>query len=128
MLKRGRRSLTHEITIFSTRRGSVSSTLAVTPGADIQAYAPFYGAAANSENVPRFRTALLIQCAEQCQRINAVRDEYKAALTAAGINFEMHTDPGTRLGFHNHSTPRHSEDPARLAWQRAIAFFKEHLS
>ena len=108
--------------------GGVSNALAVTLGADIQAAAPFYGAAAKSEDVPGIKAALLIHYAEQDERINAMRDEYEAALAAAGVNFEMHTYPGTRHGFHNNSTPRYSEDAAKLAWERTIAFFKEHLS
>ena len=102
--------------------------LAVTLGVDIQAFAPFHGAAAKSEDVPRIQAAPLIHYAEQDQLINAMRDEYEAALTAAGVNFETHTNPGTRLGSHKNSTPRLSEDAARLAWQRTIAFLEEHLS
>ena len=39
----------------------------------------------------------------------------------------MHTYPGTRHGFHNNSTPRYSEEAAKLAWERTIGFFDEHL-
>ena len=58
----------------------------------------------------------------------AMRGDFKAALEAAGAEFEMHTYPGTRHGFHNNSTPRYAEEAAGLAWERTIAFFDEHLS
>ena len=107
--------------------GGATNHLAVTMGADLQAAVPFYGAAAASEDVPRIRAALLVHYAEEDPRINAMRADFKAALEAAGVEFEMHTYPGTRHGFHNNSTPRYSEEAARLAWERTIDFFDEHL-
>ncbi len=46
---------------------------------------------------------------------------------ATGIAFEMHTYPGTRHGFHNNSTPHCLEEAARLARERTLDFFDEHL-
>ena len=108
--------------------GGATNHLAVTMGDDLQAAVPFYGAAAASEDVPRIRAALLVHYAEEDPRINAMRADFKAALEAAGVEFEMHTYPGTRHGFHNNSTPRYSEEAARLAWERTIDFFDKHLS
>ena len=108
--------------------GGATNHLAVTMGDDLQAAVPFYGAAAASEDVPRIRAALLVHYAEEDPRINAMRADFKAALEAAGVEFEMHTYPGTRHGFHNSSTPRYSEEAAKLAWERTIDFFDEHLS
>jgi carboxymethylenebutenolidase len=107
--------------------GGATNHLAVTMGDALQAAVPFYGAAAASEDVPRIRAALLVHYAEEDPRINAMRADFKAALEAAGVAFEMHTYPGTRHGFHNNSTPRYSEEAARLAWERTIGFFDEHL-
>ena len=107
--------------------GGATNHLAVTMGDALQAAAPFYGAAAASEDVPRIRAALLVHYAEEDPRINAMRADFKAALEAAGVVFEMHTYPGTRHGFHNNSTPRYSEEAAKLAWERTIDFFDEHL-
>ena len=56
-----------------------------------------------------------------------MRPEYEAALKAAGVTYEMHTYPGTRHGFHNYSTPRYDHEAAQLAWNRMVAFFREHL-
>ena len=108
--------------------GGAVNHLAVTMGDELQAGVPFYGASAASEDVPAIRAALLVHYAEEDPRINAMRADFKAALEAAGVEFEMHTYPGTRHGFHNNSTPRYSEEAARLAWERTIEFFDEHLS
>ena len=107
--------------------GGAVNHLAVTMGDDLQAAVPFYGAAAASEDVPGIRAALLVHYAEEDPRINAMRADFKAALETAGVEFEMHTYPGTRHGFHNNSTPRYSEEAAKLAWERTIDFFDKHL-
>ncbi len=39
----------------------------------------------------------------------------------------MHMYPGVQHGFHNDTTPRYDEAAARLAQQRTMAFFNEHL-
>ena len=54
--------------------------------------------------------------------------DYEAALKANGVNYQMHSYPGTRHGFHNNSTPRYNEAAAQLAWERTISFFKQHLA
>ena len=108
--------------------GGIANHLAVTLGADLQAVVPFYGRAANAEDVGRIRAALLVHYAENDPRINGMRADFEAALETAGVSYEMHTYPGTRHGFHNNSTPRYAADAARLAWERTIAFFRQHLA
>jgi carboxymethylenebutenolidase len=71
---------------------------------------------------------MLIHYAETDDRINAMRPDYEAALKANGVTYEMHSYPGTQHGFHNNSTPRYDEAAAKLAWERTITFFKQHLS
>ena len=108
--------------------GSTTNFLATTLGPDLKAAVPFYGAAAESASVPAIKAALLIQYAENDERINALWPAYEAALKASGVQYEMHTYPGTQHGFHNNSTPRYHEASATLAWERTIAFFKKHLA
>ena len=93
-----------------------------------QLIAPFYGRAADTDDVPNIRAAMLVHYAEDDERVNAMKDEYEAALKAHGVRYEMHVYPGTRHGFHNYSTPRYHEEAARLAWERTIALFEAHLS
>ncbi len=108
--------------------GSTTNFLAATLGADMKAGVPFYGAAAETASVPAIKAALMVQYAENDERINAMWPAYEAALKANEIQHEMHKYPGTQHGFHNNSTPRYHEASAKLAWERTIAFFKKHLS
>jgi carboxymethylenebutenolidase len=108
--------------------GGTTNWLATELGADMQAGVPFYGAAAETANVPAIKAALLIQYAESDERINAMWPAYEAALKAAGVRYEMHKYPGTQHGFHNNSTPRYVEAQAKLAWERTVAHFKKHLA
>jgi carboxymethylenebutenolidase len=108
--------------------GSTTNFLAVTLGDDLQAGAPFYGGAPDSDDVARISAAMLVHYAEDDERVNAMRADYEVALKANDVSYEMHTYPGTRHGFHNYSTPRYNEDAARLAWDRTITHFREHLS
>ena len=107
--------------------GGVINALAVDMGDDLNAGVPFYGSAPASEDVAKISAPLLIHYAEDDPRVNAMRDGYKEALTANKVTFEMHSYEGTRHGFHNNSTPRYNETQAKLAWQRTVAFFKQHL-
>jgi carboxymethylenebutenolidase len=108
--------------------GSTTNFLAATLGTEMNAAVPFYGAAAETARVPAIKAPLLIQYAENDERINALWPAYEAALKAAGVPYEMHIYPGTQHGFHNNSTPRYHEASAKLAWERTIAFFKKHLA
>ena len=70
----------------------------------------------------------MIQAAEKDDRINAQWPDFEAALKANNIDYDRHLYPGTGHGFHNNSTKRYNEEAANLAWERTIAFFKQHLS
>lgn len=107
--------------------GGTTNFLAVTLGSDLHAGAPFYGAAPAAEDVAKIRAPMLIHYAGNDERINAMQPGYEAALKANNVTYQMHSYPGTRHGFHNNSTPRYDEAAANLAWERTIAFFKEHL-
>ena len=107
--------------------GGMVNFLAVTMGADLNAGVPFYGAAPDSADVAKIEAPLLIQSAEDDERINAMWPDFEAALKAAEVSYLRHRYPGTRHGFHNNSTPRYNEQAAQLAWERTVAFFKEHL-
>ena len=108
--------------------GGTVNFLAVTMGEELNAGVPFYGAAPNSDDVASIKAPLMIQSAEDDERINAMWPEFEAALKAAGVDYQRHLYPGTRHGFHNNSTPRYDEQAAKLAWERTVAFFNEHLA
>jgi len=108
--------------------GSTVNFLAVTLGADMQAGAPFYGAAAETAGVPKIKAPLLMHYAETDPRINEMWPAFEAALKAAGLTYQAYIYPGTQHGFHNNSTPRYHEVSAKLAWERTVAFFRTNLA
>ena len=108
--------------------GGMVNHLAVTLGAELDAGVPFYGPAPAPEDVAKIKAPLLIQYASNDERINAMWPEFEAALKAANVPYAMHMYEGTQHGFHNNSTPRYNEAAANLAWDRTIAFFKQHLA
>jgi carboxymethylenebutenolidase len=108
--------------------GGMTNFLATEMGEELSAGAPFYGRAADTDQVGKIEAALLVHYAEDDPRVNAMRDDFEAALKAHGKRYEMHTYPGTRHGFHNYSTPRYDAEAAKLAWDRTIAFFNKHLA
>jgi len=107
--------------------GGTTNYLAVAMGSDLHAGVPFYGAAAPAADVPKISAPLLIQSAEDDERINAMWPEFETALKTHKINYQRHLYSGTRHGFHNNSTPRYNENAANLAWERTIAFFNQYL-
>lgn len=108
--------------------GGVVNKLAVSMGADLNAGVPFYGVAPALEDVAKIQAPLMVNYAEDDPRVNGTQEGYRKALEANNKTFVMYTYEGTRHGFHNNSTPRYNEVQAKLAWERTIAFFKEHLS
>src|SRR5216683_2219556 len=108
--------------------GGTTNFLAAMLGADMKAGVPFYGAAAETAAVPAIKAPLLVQYAENDERIDAMWPAYEAALKSGGVPYEMYIYPGTQHGFHNNSTPRYNEAQAKIAWDRTIAFFKKNLA
>ena len=107
--------------------GGAIANLMATRLPELGAAVPFYGGAAPANDVPTIQAPLLLHFAELDTRVNAGWPEYEAALKAHGKEFIAHTYPGVHHGFHNDTTPRYDERAAKLAWERTIAFFKEHL-
>jgi carboxymethylenebutenolidase len=108
--------------------GYVVNLLAATLPDTLDAGVPFYGTPAARELRKNIKAPLLIQLAELDERVNASWPEYEADLKAAGVNYTMHMYPQANHGFHNDSTARYDKEQADLAWQRTLAFFREHLS
>jgi carboxymethylenebutenolidase len=94
---------------------------------DLAAAVPFYGMAPAPEAAAQVKAELLVQLAEQDDRINASWPPYEAALKSVGAKFEVYRYPGTQHGFNNDTTPRYDEGAAKLAWQRTLALFRRTL-
>lgn len=106
--------------------GGVSNYLA-TQIPDLAAAVPFYGAQPQEEDVPRIKAPLLLQYAGDDERINAGWPKYEAALKKAHVQYEAFIYPGVQHGFNNDTTPRYDAAAAKLAWQRTVDFFNQHL-
>ena len=107
--------------------GGVVNELAVRVP-NLAAGVPFYGRQAAAEDVPKINAPLLIHYAGLDERVNAGWADFEAALKANKKQYTMYMYDGANHGFHNDTTPRYDEAAAKLAWQRTIDFFKEHLS
>jgi carboxymethylenebutenolidase len=107
--------------------GYIVNMLAAAIPDTLDAGVPFYGTPAAKELRKNIKASMLIQLAELDSRINASWPEYESDLKSAGVNYTMHMYAGCNHGFHNDSTGRYDEENARLAWERTVAFFKEHL-
>jgi len=108
--------------------GGVVNWLATTMGADLQAGVPYYGAAPATADVAKIKAPLLINYAENDERINSMWPAYESALKENKVRYENFFYKGTQHGFHNNSTPRYDEAAAKLAWERTVALFKKNLT
>lgn len=105
--------------------GSISNMMAVKVP-DLAASVPFYGGQP-TEDIDQIKAPLLLQYAGLDERINAGWPAYEAKLKEYSKEYGMFMYPGVNHGFHNTTTPRYDKEAAELAWERTIAFFKEHL-
>jgi len=108
--------------------GGVVNYLAATLGDEMQAGAPYYGVAADTESVRNIKAALVCHLAEKDERINATYPAFEAALKTTGVAYQVQIYPGTQHGFHNDSTPRFDKEAAKLSWERTIAHFRKYLA
>jgi carboxymethylenebutenolidase len=107
--------------------GGVCNTLAVRLGADLAGAAPYYGAQPSAEDAAKIKGELCLHYAENDARITGNWPNYKAALDANKVKYEVYTYAGAQHGFHNDSTARYDKAAADLSWQRTLAFFHRTL-
>ncbi|MDP2006530.1 MAG: dienelactone hydrolase family protein [Rubrivivax sp.] len=95
---------------------------------ELAAAVPFYGGHPPAADVSKIMAPLLIHYASDDPRINAAWPAYEEALKAAGKRYAAHIYPNTQHGFNNDTTPRFDAAAAKLAWERTLAFFRQHLA
>jgi carboxymethylenebutenolidase len=96
--------------------------------ADLVAAAPYYGEQVPADQVPNIKAALLLHYAGNNQRINAGIAAYETALKANNKKYTIYIYEGAQHAFNNDTgAARYNKAAADLAWQRTLAFFKEHL-
>jgi carboxymethylenebutenolidase len=93
----------------------------------LNAAVPFYGTQPNAEETAKIKAPMLIHYAGNDDRVNAGWPAFKAALEANKVPFQAFTYAGAQHGFNNDTTPRYDAAAAKLAWERTVAFFNEHL-
>ena len=106
--------------------GWVSNMMAVRIP-ELGAAVPFYGGQPDADLVPQIQAPLLLHFAEQDRRVNAGWPAYEAALKEHNKEYTSYIYEGLQHGFHNDTTPRFDPEGAKLAWERTVAFFNEHL-
>jgi carboxymethylenebutenolidase len=106
--------------------GGIANFLA-TRVPDLGAAVPFYGSPPAVADVAGIKAPLLLQFAENDERINAAWPASEAALKSAGVKYQAFVYPGTQHGFNNDTTPRYDKAAAALAWQRTVDFFNANL-
>ncbi|MGE3306066.1 MAG: dienelactone hydrolase family protein, partial [Rhizobiaceae bacterium] len=96
---------------------------------DLAAGVAYYGRQPKPEDVAKIEAAMLLHYAGQDERINAGIDAYRAALDAAGTEFELFVYPGVQHAFNNDtSEARYNREAAELAWSRSMALFEAKLA
>ncbi|WP_187971498.1 dienelactone hydrolase family protein [Aquibium microcysteis] len=107
--------------------GAVNDLAVASPALD--AGVAYYGRQADTAEVAKIEAPLLLHYAGQDERINAGIDAYRAALETAGKVFTIHVYDGVQHAFNNDtSEARYDAAAAKLAWERTLAFFREHLA
>ena len=108
--------------------GYITNMLAATLPDLVDAAVPFYGTPAKAEIVGNIRGPLMLQFAENDQRVNATWPDYEKLLKQKNVEYQAFIYPGVQHGFHNDSTGRYNEAAAELAWSRTLEFFAQHLA
>lgn len=93
----------------------------------LKAAVAFYGQHPARDEAARIRVPLMLHHAELDERVNASWPGFRKVLDANDIPYVAHAYAGVEHGFHNDTTPRYDEDAAKLAWERTVKFFREHL-
>ncbi|HEY8596286.1 MAG TPA: dienelactone hydrolase family protein [Devosiaceae bacterium] len=107
--------------------GTVNAMATHSP--DLLAAVPYYGGQPPADEVPKIRARMMLHYAGLDERINAGIPDFKAALDAAGIDYQMFVYEGVNHAFNNDtSEARYDKAAAELAWSRTVAFFKETLT
>jgi carboxymethylenebutenolidase len=107
--------------------GGMVNRLAEAAGSDLNAGVAFYGTAPPLDQVSKIKAALLLNYAGLDDRVNATKPGYEDALKAAQVDYTAYVYPNVNHAFFDDTTDRYNADAAKLAWDRAKAFFAQHL-
>jgi carboxymethylenebutenolidase len=95
---------------------------------ELDAGVAYYGRQVPAAQVPGIKAPLLLHYAENDEGVNTGIAAYEATLQANNKKYTKHIYPGTQHAFNNDTgAARYNKAAADLAWERTIAFFREHL-
>jgi carboxymethylenebutenolidase len=95
---------------------------------DIKAAVSYYGVQVPADQVAAIPAPMLLHYAGLDQRVNAGIAAFEEALKANGKRYTIHMYPDVNHAFNNDTGgARYNKAAADLAWERTLAFFKEHL-
>lgn len=94
---------------------------------DLGGAVPFYGGQPSDEDAAKIKAPLQLHYAGKDERVNAGWPKYEVALKAAKVNYQAFIYPEVQHGFNNDTTPRFDAAAAKLAWDRTVTFFRQHL-
>lgn len=106
--------------------GAIANFLA-TRLPDLGGAVPFYGGQPSDEDAAKIKAPLQLHYAGKDERVNAGWPKYEVALKAAKVNYQAFIYPEVQHGFNNDTTPRFDAASAKLAWDRTVTFFRQHL-
>ena len=95
---------------------------------NLEASVSFYGRHPTPGDAARIEAPLMFHHASLDTRVNASWPDFEDALKAENRDYVGYMYDGANHGFHNDTTPRYDEAAAKLAWQRTIEHFSEHLN
>ena len=93
----------------------------------LAAAAPFYGPFPSGADFSGTKVAVLGIYAESDTRVNATREDAKAALEKANLNHEFVTLPGDHA-FFNDTGPRYNASSAQQAYAKVLDWFERYLA
>lgn len=107
--------------------GAMTGRLAAELPDIVDAGVPFYGSPPAADSIGNIKAPLLVQLGELDERVNAMWPAAEALFKQHQLDYKIEIYPASHHGFHNDSTARYNKDMAELAWQRTLAFFRQHL-
>lgn len=94
----------------------------------LNAAVAYYGRQPDAADVPKIKAAVQLHYGGLDERVNAGIPAYEEALKKAGVKYELYVYEGAQHAFNNDTAPtRYNEAAAKLAWERTLKFFANHL-
>ncbi|MCF2443179.1 dienelactone hydrolase family protein [Dyadobacter sp. CY345] len=108
--------------------GALSNQLAV-HSPTLKTAVAYYGRQPEVSDVPKIKAFVQLHYGGLDERINAGIPAYEEALKAAGVKYEVYVYEGAQHAFLNDSAPtRYNPEAAKLAWERTMKAFKDHIA